>query len=252
LSLKNIRKKRGYSQEELSQKVGISRQTLSSYETGSEISIKNAKKLAEVLDIDYACLIENKEPEEFEYNVIPNTDDPEQTKEYRIDIPEENMKKFREVLIYILEKVGAKPNVGQTVLYKLLYFIDFDYYELFEEQLIGAKYIKNTYGPTPIDFKKIIENMSDSGDIEVVGSKYFNREQTKYLPKRGADLSCLSACELKHIDRILEKLSDKTATQLSDFSHKDVPWIATKDKEIISYEAVFYRTPETSVRNYDL
>ncbi|MDR3244934.1 MAG: DUF4065 domain-containing protein [Prevotellaceae bacterium] len=252
LILKSLRNKKEYSQNELSQKTGISRQTLSSYENGSEIPIKNAKKLAEALDVDYTCLIENKEPEEFEYNVVKTTGNEEDITSFRIDIPQENMKKFQEVLIYILEKVGAKPNIGQTVLYKLLYFIDFDYYELFEEQLIGAKYIKNKYGPTPVDFKKIIENMSAVGDIETVSSKYFNREQTKYLPKRTADLNCLSARELKHIDNILDKLSDKTATQLSDFSHKDVPWIAAKEKEIISYEAVFYRTPETSVRNYDL
>jgi len=30
-----------------------------------------------------------------------------------------------------------------TVLYKILYFIDFDYYEKYEEQLMGALYIKN-------------------------------------------------------------------------------------------------------------
>jgi hypothetical protein len=65
--------------------------------------------------------------------------------EIRIDVPQKNLKKFKEVLLYILEKVGGKPNVGMTVLYKLLYFIDFDYYEKFEEQLIGATYIKNHF-----------------------------------------------------------------------------------------------------------
>ncbi|QQS18171.1 hypothetical protein IPL68_06065 [Candidatus Saccharibacteria bacterium] len=43
--------------------------------------------------------------------------------------PQTNPEKLREVLLYVLGKVGAKPNVGETVLYKLLYFIDFDYYE---------------------------------------------------------------------------------------------------------------------------
>jgi len=65
----------------------------------------------------------------------------------RIIISQANVKKFKEVFLYILEKVGARPNIGETALYKLLYFIDFDYYEKFEEQLIGAKYIKNHFGP---------------------------------------------------------------------------------------------------------
>ena len=53
----------------------------------------------------------------------------------RINVPQKNFQKFKEVLIYILNSVGAKPNIGETVIYKLLYFIDFDYYEKHEEQL---------------------------------------------------------------------------------------------------------------------
>ena len=78
------------------------------------------------------------------------------------DVKPENLKKFKEVLLYILSKVGSKPNVGETVLYKLLYFIDFDYYEKFEEQFIGATYIKNHYGPTPIEFKKIVRRKNNN------------------------------------------------------------------------------------------
>ena len=44
-------------------------------------------------------------------------------------------------------KVGSKPNVGQTVLYKLLYYIDFDFkirtameFECLTSHLITAKY----------------------------------------------------------------------------------------------------------------
>ena len=61
----------------------------------------------------------------------------------------------------------------------------------------------------------------------------------------------LSAQELEFIDSVLEKHSDKTATELSTFSHKDIPWLGAKDKEVLDYEAVFYRTPETSVRCYE-
>ena len=38
---------------------------------------------------------------------------------------------------------------------------------------------------------------------------------------------------------------------LSQYSHEDVPWISAEDGKPIEYEAVFYRTPKTSVRNYD-
>ena len=170
----------------------------------------------------------------------------------RIAVPQENKEKFKEVLLYILKKIGAKPNVGKTVIYKLLYFIDFDYYELYEEQLMGLTYIKNTYGPTPLNFDDFVKEMSDAKELEIVSSSYFSLSQTKYLPIREPNLDLLNAKELNHIDVTLDKYSDKTANQLSEFSHRDVPWIGTEEKEIIDYESVFYRTPETSVRDYEI
>ena len=73
-----------------------------------------------------------------------------------------------------------------TVLYKLLYFIDFDYYEKFEEQLVGATYIKNHFGPTPVEFKKIVESMESKGELETVKSKYFymNRQNIYHAENR--------------------------------------------------------------------
>ena len=115
---------------------------------------------------------------------------------------------------------------------------------------MGLKYIKNTFGPTPVDFAKLIKNMEKDGDLEEVKTKYFNKEQTKYLPRKAPDLTMLSAQELKHIDRELERLSDKTGTELSNFSHKDIPWIGAEMGEIMDYEAVFYRNNDTSLREY--
>ena len=167
------------------------------------------------------------------------------------EIPKENENKFKEVLLYILGKIGSRPNIGQTALYKILYFIDFDYYEKFEEQLIGATYIKNTYGPTPISFAKIIKQMESEGKLVEVKSKFFDHDQTKYIPVAEADVSNISGRELKHIDDEIERLAHLTARELSERSHKDTPWLVAKDKEILDYEYVFYRSEETSVREYE-
>lgn len=166
-------------------------------------------------------------------------------------VPRENVEKFKQTLLYILNKVGAKPNIGQTALYKLLYFIDFDYYEKYEEQLIGATYIKNTYGPTPISFAKIIKEMERAGQIVTIKNKHFGYDQTKYLPTIELDVSALSGRELKHIDDEVKRLSHKSARELSDLSHIDTPWKVAKDREVINYEHVFYRPEETSQREYE-
>lgn len=252
-TLKKLRTEFGYTQEALAAKLGVSKQTLIAYEKNSEsIPAGKVAALARLFDTDCDSIINNTPPREYHYDVEPGagTLSPASS-EVRISIPRENVEKFKEALLYVLARVGARPNVGQTVLYKLLYFIDFDFYEKFEEQLIGAKYIRNTFGPTPVDFAKITREMEANGELFIVKDSYFDKEQTKYLPLRDADLSKFSARELAHIEDCIRKYAHMNAREISAYSHRDVPWIVAKDREPIDYEAVFYRTRETSVREYD-
>ena len=50
-------------------------------------------------------------------------------------------------------KLAVNQMSGETVLNKLLYFIDFDYYEKFEENLMEQP-ISRTIGPTPVGLKR--------------------------------------------------------------------------------------------------
>ena len=168
----------------------------------------------------------------------------------RISVPQKNLRKFREVLLYILNEVGAKPNVGETVIYKLLYFMDFDYYEEYEEQLIGARYQKNKFGPTPMEFKRVADKMIKDKEMVPDKGTFHSLRQKRYIALRKPDLTVLSAAEIKVIDRVLAKYSDMTARRLSELTHGDVPWLTTKDGKVLRYESVFYRTAPYSVRTY--
>jgi transcriptional regulator with XRE-family HTH domain len=246
--IKKLREEIGMNQQDLAGKLGILRPTISQIENGvRKIRADELMKLSEILNtsVQYLLGIEDK-PE-----VVLQERREKMTKpQMRINVPAKNVDKFKEVLLYILEKVGSKPNIGETVIYKLLYFVDFNYYEKYEEQLIGATYIKNTYGPTPIEFRKIVDKMIEKKEIVRVANEYFSFPQTKYLPLRRPDLSELKATEKELIDDVLCKLSDLKASQISEYSHNDVPWITTEDGKTIEYESVFYRTSPYSVRDY--
>lgn len=251
--LQKMREEHNYSQEYVAKELGISRPTYVQLEKGErEITLPEAQKLALMYGVTFENFLKGIEEPKIEVVLEKKIKQGKKAgKDIRISVPQRKLDKFKEVLLYILGKVGAKLHVGETVIYKLLYFIDFDYYEIYEEQLIGATYIKNHHGPTPIEFIKIVSDMEDSGEVEKVKSKYFRYPQTKYLPKREPDLSKLSAVELKHIDNVLDRLSDKNANEISELSHRDVPWITAETGKPLDYEAVFYRTPETSVRSYE-
>ena len=246
------RKKHNLTQEFLASALKISRPTYMQIEKGErDLTITEAKKLAEVFGIVLDDFIEGKESLLPKVTLEKGVKPKKFKQEIRISIPQENIVKLKETLLYILEKIGALPNIGEAVICKILYFIDFDYYEKYEEQLIGATYIKNHHGPTPAAFTEIIEQMERDNELVRVVKKYFQYDQKKYLPRRKANLSIFSAREKELIDAEIERFKDFNASKIREYSHKDVPWVGAKDLQPISYEAVFYRTPEFSVRQYD-
>ncbi len=247
-----LRERKSLSQEFMAQLIDVSRPSYVAIEAGrKELTISQAQKIADFFQISFSAFIRGEISPLAELDSAERSVQQAAADELRISIPQHKTAVFREVLLYILNKVGGKPNVGQTVLYKLLYFIDFDFYELYEKQLIGAKYIHNHYGPTPVGFNEIIEQMQADGELEQVDSDYFNFPQTKYLARREADLAVIGdAVAIKHIDKEIERLADKSANELTELSHKDVPWISAQHGELLDYEAVFYRTAETSQRAY--
>ena len=232
LDIPTLRKHHGMSQADLARRMHISIPTLISIEKG-----RRALTVAERLEIERI------------FSLVEETTS-SQNLDMRIDIPQKKLEKFRQVFLYILEKVGSRPNIGMTALYKILYFIDFDYYEKFEEQLMGLTYIKNHHGPTPKEFMKVVEEMKAEAQVEEVQSKYFKYDQKKFLPLVSANLSLLSANELKLIDTVLERFADKSAKELSEYSHGDVPWMSHEVGEPIAYESVFYRNDPYSVKQY--
>lgn len=231
LPIRTLREHHGMTQEQLATRLGVSRPTLIKIEKGERDLTKPEEEVVrDLFAIGYG---ENG------------------AQDMRIDIPQKNLKKFKQVLLYILERTAGKPNVGMTALYKLLYFIDFDFYEKHERQLMGLTYIKNHHGPTPREFVKVIRDMEMRGEIETVSSKHFQYEQKKFLPLVSADTRTFLPEELEMIDSVLSRYGDKNAVELSNLSHEDTPWVAAEHGKNIEYEHVFYRTDELSVREYE-
>lgn len=53
------------------------------------------------------------------------------------------------------------------------------------------------------------------------------------------------------IDRVIEQMSGWSASAISAYSHKDMPWLASDEGDNISYNLVFYRELPYSVRVYE-
>ncbi len=251
--LKKLRQKHNLSQDYIAKKIGISRPTYSQMEKGKrKMLVEEAQKLAKFFGLSLNNFLSGKDISMPNIKIKPSQkqDNKQKKSNSRISIPQNKINKFKELLLYILDKIGGRVNIGESVICKLLYFIDFDYYEKYEEQLVGATYIKNHHGPTPAAFIEIIKQMKKAGDLEQVMKHYYQYHQKKYLAKRKANLSNFSAQELELIDWEINRFKDFNASKIEEYSHHDVPWITADDLQPINYESAFYRTPEFSVRQY--
>jgi transcriptional regulator with XRE-family HTH domain len=244
-----LRKIKGLSQDELAKSVNISRPSLAQIELGNRcVDIFELQKLSQVLVFS----LDDFMSADFSASHEVTVKDEKKSKkaEERISVPTLQVQKFKNVLLYMLGRCAGKPNVGETVLYKLLYFCDFNHYELYEEHLTGSKYRKLPYGPVPQKFDSIINQMIEKGQLQKVKTTFHGYPQTRYLPLENADLTTLRASEMEVIDRVIDQMSDWSAAMISDYSHKDIPWEVTDEGKDISYNLAFYREAPYSVRLY--
>ncbi|MCY3990500.1 MAG: Panacea domain-containing protein [Caldilineaceae bacterium] len=174
-----------------------------------------------------------------------------ESEDLQIRVEEERLDVFRQVILHVLDRVEGKPNVGEAVLHQLFYFIDFDYYEKFEENLMGETYIKNGYGPTSVNLTRILRCMEEEGAIRNTEQVYHNYSQNRFLTAKRSDTDLLRARDIEHIDQVLARFSGMSVAELSEYTHNDIPWKCARFGEPIPYETVFYRDDRYSVSESD-
>ena len=245
-----LRKQKQMTQEDIAGVLAIPRSSVAQLESGKRnLSVEELIILSQELHFSMNEFLSKDYHLESDVHTVK-----EEKEEYaseRISVPKTNLAKFKNILIYILEQCAGKPNIGETVLYKLLYFSDFNYYELYENHLTGARYKKLDYGPVPQKIDIVLEQLIENNQLKRIRTKYHGYTQSRFIPLVKADLKTFSAAEKEVIDNVIQGMSDWSAAAISEYSHNDMPWKATNFGKDINYELAFYREQPYSVRNYD-
>lgn len=152
-------------------------------------------------------------------------------------------KLLRNLLLYIFKQTADSP-VGLTSLHKLLYFIDFDYYEINEEHLLGLTYHKKQFGPMLECLDGFLAAMAGEGAISSCKRRIISYTQTEWRHQEEPDISVFDNKQLEHINWEIGRLAHMSAADISNFSHSDTPWMVAEKGETLDYELVFYRDDE--------
>ena len=156
-------------------------------------------------------------------------------------MPKINEKKYKEVIFYLAQKLGGVIK-GKKKLAKLLYFVDFDFYEKFQKSLTGDIYKALPMGPFPITMEKVLTDMVDEKKITIK----FEKEKADYNPteiykvEKKMEVN-FSKEEQRILDRVVLKYGHLSGKQLEDLSHAEAPYIGTAPNQEIAYELSFYR-----------
>ena len=155
--IRDLRTERELSQEDIARALGIHRQSVSLLEQGErDLTATELDELARFFQVPYEEIL--GEP-------------PRKLKEMKKDAKKElrfEPQKLRNLLLYILEKIGGRPNLGETVLYKQLYFCDFDHYEKTGKSITGLMYRRLQFGPVPqqSQFNSVVEDMLEHDEMK--------------------------------------------------------------------------------------
>ena len=152
----------------------------------------------------------------------------------RISKPTFHPEKFREAILFVLDKTGG---LSEKKLARILYFIDFDYYEVVEEHLMGATYRRDAIYASTSKLKPTLMELIKMGKVE--------KGITEYFSLKKPDLSLFNKGEKFMLNEVTDhyfKGPGRDSTKI------DAPIMATKQNCTINYEAAFYRSPSFCAR----
>lgn len=123
----------------------------------------------------------------------------------------------------------------KTKLMKLLNYSDMIFYKENGLSISGLKYAHLPYGPVPDNFDMILGKMAADhiAHIEVFYDGSYENHQV--IPECDVPEGALSDKEIEVLNRIYEKFKNFGSAEISNYSHKEKGYNATKTGQIISY-----------------
>jgi hypothetical protein len=159
--------------------------------------------------------------------------------------------KFRELVVYVAERVGDDARFGDTKFNKVLFHVDFRAYNRLGRAVTGATYQRLDFGPAACRLKPVRRELEHEGAIEVAERPAGPHRQTITRALRPADRSLFTADELALVDEVIDELRPLTAKAVSDQSHEHPGWNLVADRQAIPYSTALISTGPPSDRTLE-
>ena len=160
-----------------------------------------------------------------------------------------NEKKYKNAILFFAHKI-RNGTLGKLKLMKLLYFLDFDFFEKYGRSVTGDEYLRFENGPVPRQAEKMIKKMLGR-EIKINNRKVaagYN-DQQHIEPLTDFDVDVFSREELLMLEETANKWEKFSGAEMKSASHGEAPWIATKPNDVIDYNLALYRNKYGEMAN---
>ncbi len=160
-----------------------------------------------------------------------------------------NSNKYKNVILFFANKI-QNGTLGKLKMMKLLYFLDFDFFEKYGKSVTRDEYLRFERGPIPRMANTMLEKM-EGKDIKIHREKMpkgYNDKQ-RIQPLKPFDVNLFTREELLMMEEVAGKWEKFTGTEMKNASHGEAPWIATKPNEVIDYNLAYYRNKYSEMSN---
>lgn len=218
---KKIRKSLNLSQELFSKLLGWSKKTIARYETLASFPQKEYldtyKRLKASKSEIVKILNDNKERLKEDYYTI--------LKQTKLEGHIKTINAF----LYVLQDNA----LGETQLMKNMFALDFHSNKTLGSPITTLKYAKAPFGPIIDKHEKIINYLVNNDYLSLV---FIGNDKVKFKSNKDFNNDVFSDDELSILEFIKNKLKNKSANELSEWSHEFVGWQNTKIGQIIDYK----------------
>lgn len=147
--------------------------------------------------------------------------------------------KLVQAALYVAQQSRDDSLFSSTKLNKILFLADFYAYGVWGASITESDYIHNPYGPTIKGWRQIREEMVAEDVAEIQERQFFGYVQKRLIPKMRPNMSVFSDEEINFLDNSIEYCRNMSAKELSDWTHDMIPWLSTRQGEVIPYVSVF-------------
>lgn len=160
-----------------------------------------------------------------------------------------NNKKYKNAILFFAKKI-QNGTLGKLKIMKLLYYLDFDFFEKYGRSVTGDEYLRFDNGPVPRMAEKILKEMKDK-EVKItkhkIGQGYNDQQHIEAL--EDFDVNVFDKEELLMLEEVASKWERFSGTEMKTASHGEAPWISTKPNDIIDYNLAYYRNKYGEMAN---